>query len=110
MQDPDTPPQGEENTNGAEDGDRQDEAREAPWVACAKTSKGSLPRPCNTAIGLISMGTMATRDNADPDFRAPMPLPIPSLCPLRGKMRHRAFSHLSKASSSSARFRTRAAR
>ena len=35
MQDPDTPPQEEGNTNGAVDGVRRDEARVARWAASA---------------------------------------------------------------------------
>ena len=41
-----------------------------------------------------------TGDRGGPVFPAPIPWSIPSLCPLREKMRLRAFSRLSKTCSS----------
>ncbi len=53
MQDPDIPPQAEENTNGAVDGVRQEEARVARWGAHARTSREFLLLPWTTATAPI---------------------------------------------------------
>ena len=77
MQDRDTPPQEEGNTNGAVDGVRQDEAQVAPWAAYARTSREFLLLPWITATAPIRAATMATgtreEDRAGPVFPRPIP-------------------------------------
>jgi hypothetical protein len=53
MQDPDTPPLEEVDTNGAADGDRRNEALVAPWAALARSSRAFSLRPWITATALI---------------------------------------------------------
>src|SRR5208282_1823010 len=114
MQDPDTPPREEGNTNGAVDGVRPDWARVAQWAASARSIRASLPLPWITATAPIWAPTMATatrdEDRAGPVFPRLTRCPILSLYPLRERMRLRAFLRLSKTCSFSARFRKRAAR
>src|SRR5271156_912517 len=104
MQDPDIPQQVEEDTNGAVDGVRQDEARAAPWAANARSTRGSLPLPWITATAPIwarTAAAMATATGRDgPVFPPPTRWSIPSLCPPHEKMRLRASSLLSKTCSS----------
>src|ERR1700733_8452585 len=102
MQDPDTPPQEEVDTSGAEDGVRQNEARVAPWAALARNSREFSPLPWITATAPIRVGmaAMATADHGDQAFPRPIPCSIPNLCPLPARIPRRAFSPSSKTSSS----------
>src|SRR5450759_2200825 len=100
MQDPDIPPQGEGNTNGAVDGVRQDEAQVARWAATARSSRAFLPLPWITATAPIWAATTATEDRDGPVFRRPTRWSILSRYPLHERMRLRASSRLSKTCSS----------
>src|SRR5580658_8036126 len=102
MQDPDIPPQAEENTNGAVDGVRQDEARAARWAASAESIKAFLPLPWTTATARTWATATAARvgDRAGPVFPHPIRCSILSLCPLHETMPLRGFSPLSKTCSS----------
>jgi hypothetical protein len=53
MQDPDTPPLEEVDTNGAADGVRRNVALVAPWAALARSNKAFSLRPWITAIAPI---------------------------------------------------------
>src|SRR5271169_2571273 len=105
MQDPDTPPQAEEDTNGAVDGVRQNEARAAPWAASARSTRAFLPLPWTTATApiwawIVATATAAAGDREGPVSQRPTRWPIPSLCPLHERMRLRASLRLSKTCSS----------
>src|ERR1700690_285070 len=104
MQDRDSPPQEEGGTNGAAGVVRQDEARVAPWAACARTSREFLLRPWITATAPIWAVITATvtreGDRVGAVFPHPIRCSILSLYPLREKMRRRAYLHLSKTCSS----------
>src|SRR5271157_4558602 len=102
MQDPDIPPQEEENTNGAVDGVRRDEARVARWAASARSTRAFLPLPWITATAPIWAATMATatEDRGGPAFPRPTRWWILSLYPLHEKMPLRASSRLSRTCSS----------
>src|SRR5450755_1126763 len=101
MQDPDTPPQEEGNTNGAVDAVRPDEARVAPWAVPARKRREFLPRPWITAIAPTRTATTATvADLAAPVFPPPIRCLSRNRCPLHARMPLRASSPLSKTSSS----------
>src|SRR5208283_1515355 len=106
MQDPDIPPKEEGDTNGAVDGVRPDEAREARWAERARSSKGSLPLPWTIATApiwawIMAMATAAaTGDRDGRGFPRRTRWPIRSLYPLHEKMPLRAFSRLLKTCSS----------
>src|SRR5271156_18392 len=100
MQDRDSPPQAEADTNGAADGVRQNAAQAALWGAFAKTNTEFSPLPWITATALIRAATMATA--AGEEGRAGLVFPVPirfsirSPYQLRVRMRLRACSRLSK--------------
>src|SRR5271157_5688630 len=97
MQDPDIPPRGEENTNGAVDGVRRDEARVARWAATARSIRAFLPLPWITATApWARIMATATEDRDGPVFPRPTQWSILSLYPLPERMRLRASSRLSK--------------
>src|SRR5208283_2689269 len=103
MQDPDIPPQAEEDTNGAVDGVRQNEALMARWAANARSIKVFLPLPWITATAPTWAWIMATATREeDPDgpvFRRHSRSSILSPSPLRMRMQLRASSPLSRTSS-----------
>src|SRR5580658_9184294 len=104
MQDPDIPPQAEENTNGAVDGVRQNEARAARWAVIARSTRAFLPLPWTTATAPIWVritATVTAEEGSDGRvFPPPTRWSILSLCPLHERMRLRASSLLSKTCSS----------
>src|SRR5258708_28654318 len=102
MQDPDTPPQEEGDTNDAVDGVRQNEERGARWAATARSIRASLPLPWITATVPIWAWRVATAtaDRDDPVFPRPIQSPILSRFPPHGRMPLRASSRLSKICSS----------
>ena len=90
MQDPDTPPQGEGNTNGAVDGVRRDEARVARWAATRQEQQGIFTAPMDHSYranmgmdGGNGNGSGSSRGPRRPGFSAsypvvdPEPLPAP---------------------------------